>query len=421
MSLRLSSSYTAWVISLILVMPRVAAAVEPQRAPGLLPTEIARPLLDNDLGVRAARAGMEVAKAEAQGLRASPYDWTVRGIGQQRRVQDASRYNEYSAGIEHGIRLPGKASADRKLADAEIAAAEAAYGEALHEAARKLSSLWVEWLAAERALSLAGTSLRSFEDSVVAVYQRKRAGDAAKLDIGTARAELVEQRRLENNAKTAADVAWTNLSTQFPGLQREPVDLPRPLAIEADTSSWRQRILSQSDELKLAEFGFVKAQAQAARASANRIPDPTLGVYTGSEVGGREDIVGVSFSIPLPIPGSYRSARSAAATAQAESTRFEADARKREFDAEIASAFISAKGAYESLQIAGEGATAMQENAGLIQRAYTLGEAGLQDLLIARRQAANAANNALQAQAQALNAYYRLVVDAHWVWDLDHE
>lgn len=421
MSLRSSLNRRAWVLSIALALPGIAAAAEQQRAPGLLPSEIARPLLESAPSVRAARAGMDVAKAESQGLRASPYDWSVRVSGQQRRVRDDSRYGEWSAGIEHGIRLPGKAAADRQLADADISTAAAVYGEALHEAARELSALWVDWLAAERALALASTSLKSFEESVAAVEQRKRAGDAAKLDIGTARAELVEQRRLENDAKTAATVAWTKLSTQFPGLQRQPRELPMPLVIEADTAAWRERILSESDELKLAEFGFVKAEAQAAQASANRIPDPTVGLYTASEVGGREDIVGLSVSIPIPVPGGFRSTRHTAAKANAEASRFEADAKKRQLEADVASAFVSAKGDYESLQIAGEGAAAMQENAALIQRAYTLGEAGLQDLLIARRQAASAAHSALKAQTEALKTYYRLVIDAHWVWDLEHE
>lgn len=415
------SACAVWVLSLALAFPGLAEAAEGQRAPGLLPTEVARPLLESNPAVRAARAGLDVAKAEAQGLNASPYEWTARASGQQRRVQDASRYGEWNVGIERTLRLPAKAAADRELGKTEVAASEAAYGEALHEAALGLSALWVDWLAAERAHALAITSLQSFEESVAAVQKRQRAGDAAKLDLGTARAELVEQRRLESDARTAANVAWTRLSTQFPGLSRQPTALPMPLPIEADSTAWRDRILSESDELKRAEGGFLKVQAQASRARANRIPDPTLGIYTASELGGREDIVGVAVSIPIPLPGGVRSARSAAAVANAEAARFEADAKKRELDAKVASAFVSAKGAYESLQIAREGAAAMQENAGLIQRAYTLGEAGLQDLLIARRQAASAANNALQAQATALKTYYRLVIDAHWVWDLEHE
>ena len=55
MSLRHRMNRSAWVLGLALALPGVAAAAEPQRTPGLLPTEIARPLLDNDLGVRAAK------------------------------------------------------------------------------------------------------------------------------------------------------------------------------------------------------------------------------------------------------------------------------------------------------------------------------------------------------------------------------
>ena len=63
----------------------------------------------------------------------------------------------------------------------------------------------------------------------------------------------------------------------------------------------------------------------------------------------------------------------------------------------------------------------MQENAALMQRAYALGEAELQALLLARRQATMAINNALQAQLTALKAYYGLLVDAHMIWDLNHD
>ena len=63
----------------------------------------------------------------------------------------------------------------------------------------------------------------------------------------------------------------------------------------------------------------------------------------------------------------------------------------------------------------------MQENARLMQRAYALGEAELQALLLARRQATTALSNTLQAQAAALKGYYGLLVDAHLIWDLEHD
>ena len=81
----------------------------------------------------------------------------------------------------------------------------------------------------------------------------------------------------------------------------------------------------------------------------------------------------------------------------------------------------TAEGSFRGVQIAEAGSTAMQESAQLMQRAYSLGEADLQALLTARRQAALAANNALASRAAALKAYSLLLIDAHLVWDLDHD
>lgn len=403
----------------LLAIPSAAQAVQPVLPPGLLPTEIARPLLEQDPGVAAARAGLEVARQEAAILDKSPYEWTARVTGQQRRIESGPRYNEWNMGVERSIRLPGKAEADRKLGKANVEESQARYGEALHEAARDLMALWVEWLAAERARELAENSLQSTQASLAAVEKRVRAGDASKLDLSITRAEQAEQRRLGNDAKTQAAVAWARLSARFPGVNRQVVALPVPLPITEDVAPWRDRILAESDELKAIQAQMQKTQAHAERARADKTPDPTLGGYTASEVGGRERIFGVLLSIP--IPGGIRDSRSAKAIAAVEVAQREVQFKQRELETEIAGALATARGAYDSLEIANEGAAAMRENADLMQRAYALGEAELQALLLARRQATAAQNNALQAQVSALKAYYGLLVDAHLIWDLEHD
>ena len=402
-----------------LVLSGTAYAVQPVNPPGLLPAEMARPLLEQDPGVAAARAGLEVALQEAGMLDKSPYEWIVRSTAQQRRVENSSRYNEWSAGIERTLRLPGKAAADRNLGKATVEASQARYGEARHEAARELMGLWVEWLHAENAHTLAGQNLQATQESLAAVDKRVRAGDASKLDLNLARAELADQRRLDNDAKMQAAVAWARLSTRFPGVARQVPALPTPLPLAEKAAFWRERILEQSDELKLAQTQLGVDQAHAERARKDRTPDPTLGVQTASEVGGRERLAGVTIS--MPIPGGQRHARSAKAMATVEVSRREVEFKQRQLETEIASAVATAQGAYDSLQIANEGTVAMQQNAALMQRAYTLGEAELQALLLARRQATAAMNSALQAQATALKAYYGLLVDAHLIWDLEHD
>ena len=394
-------------------------ALEPLVPPGLLPTEVARRLLEQDPSVGAGRAGLEVARQEAGILDASPYEWAPKVMAQQRNLRDGPSYFEWNAGIERTIRLPGRAAADRKLGRATLDESQARYGEALHEAARELMTLWVDSLAAERARDLAETNLQSVQAGLAAVEKRSRAGDASKLDLGLARAELSEQRRVENEAKTLASITWSRLSTRFPGINGQRMALPEPLPIAETAAFWRERILSESDELKLAQMAMQKAQAIAQRMRASKSPDPTLGIYTASEIGGRERIFGVMISIP--IPGSARDLRAARATADVEVLRQEVELKKRQLETGIASAVVTVQGAYDSLQIANEGAAAMKDNANLMQRAYALGEAELQTLLLARRQATAAMTSALQAQASALKSYYGLLVDAHLIWDLEHD
>ena len=408
-----------WLLIGLLAISGTALAAPPVNPPGLMPTEIARALLEQDPAVAAARAGLDVALQEAGILDKSPHEWTTRATGQQRRLDSGPRYNEWNVGIERTLRLPGKAAADRNLGKATVEESQARHGEALHEAARELMASWVDWLAAERARELAGNSLQATQASLAAVEKRVRAGDASKLDSSIARADLADQRRMDNDAKTLAAAAWSRLSTRFPGVKRQVPALPAPLPIAEDAAFWRERILAQSDELKVVQTQMRMAQARAERARADTTPDPTLGVYTASEVGGRERISGVMISIP--IPGGARDSRSAKAIAEVEVSRREVELKQRQLETEIASAVVTARGAYDSLQIANEGAAAMQENAALMQRAYALGEAELQALLLARRQASTALNNALQAQVTALKAYYGLLVDAHLIWELEHD
>ncbi len=406
------------LVALVTISCR-AFSVESMNPPGWMSTEIARQLLAQDPGVDAARAGLEVAFQEAGILERSPYEWIARSSAQQRKLDTGPRYAEWHVGIERTLRLPGKATADRELGKATVEEAQARYGEALHESARELMARWVDWLVSERAVELSASALDFGQASFAAVEKRFRAGDASKLDLSIARAELAEQRRADNDARTQAAATWSRLSTRFPGIRRQVPALPELKPLLKDAAFWRDRILAESDELKVAETRLRKAQAQAERARGDKVPDPTLGVFTASEVGGREQYSGVSISIP--IPGALRDSRHARATALIEVTRHDVALRRRQLEADIASAVATARGTYASLQIALDGAAATQENATLMQRAYALGEADLQSLLLTRRQATVAMIAALQAQVAALKAYYGLLVDAHLVWGLEHD
>jgi len=408
--------------SSVLAAELIGVAALPQSAvnyPLLLPTAVVRPLIDQTPGVAAARAGLEAARQDAGLLTDSPYEWTARVTTQRRTVDTGERYGEWNAGIERTLRLPDKARADGSLAQATLDEAEARHGEVLHEMTRDLLGLWLDWAHAEQGQALSLMHLQAAQENVRIVEKRVKAGDAARLDASVARAELAEQQRAGIEIKTAAAVAWARLQARFPGFDRDLSAFPAALPLVGDGSLWRARILDQSDELKIAEAQFQKMQARGARAQAEKMPDPTVGLFTASEVGGRERLTGIMLSIP--IPGSQRNRHAQRAVHADEMSRQEVASKKRQLDAVIGAAFAATQGAFEGWQIAEAGAAEMQDNARLMARAYALGEADLQALLSARRQATTAAQNALGAKVAASRSYYGLLVDAHLVWDMAHE
>jgi len=409
------------LLATLLLSSACHALADSGQAAGFLPAAVARPLLERDPRVAAARAGLEAGHFDAKALESSPYEWTV-NLSRQRRATTpadgtpASR--EWNAGIERTLRLPAKATADRNLGSATIAEARARYRIAMRDAAQELSTLWLDWLAAEQARTLAAASLRASEENLAAVEKRVKAGDAARLDANLARAELAEQRLLDSSARTDASAAAARLSTRFPGMVPQGVPMPAPATTE-EIAIWRERILAESDELKLAQAQLQSAKAQAERARADRVPDPTVGIYRASEAMGRERITGISLSIPLP--GGARGARSDRTLAALQAAEQDAALKQLEVAADVAANIALATGSLEALQIAQDGAAAAQASYDLTQKAYRLGEADLQTLLLSRRQATTARSGALQAQVVALKAQYRLLVGAHLVWELNYD
>ena len=217
-------------------------------------------------------------------------------------------------------------------------------------------------------------------------------------------------------------MAREELAARFPSLPLPPADgkgptNPEPQPLE--DGAWRERLLEHNHELGLARAESERARLQASRADAERLPDPTLGVHMGSDLGGNERYAGVTLSIPLPGAARAATARRDAALATATASR-EAAVRAK-VGAEVASLLTSAGAAYESWRRAEEAAQRIEQAAALMARAYRLGEAGIGELLTAQRQANEARLAATQARLDALEARYRVYVDAHLLWPADND
>lgn len=396
-------------------------AFVPQAAPaGLQPNERAWALIEADPRVVQARQALEAARYRAQALAAGPHEWTAKAATQRRRYDNGGgTVREWSVGMERTLRIGGKARIDRELGELAVALAQARLGEARRESARELAELTVGIQAAERARALWSEQLGFAQSNADATAIRRRAGDASMLDQNVASADLAEVRRQLSTAANEEAKLRARFTARY-GQQPVPAwSSADPTPLTPEGAAWRSRIFEESDAVKVVEYELKQAELSARRLGADRLPDPTIGVHAGSEAGGAERIVGVTLSVPLG--GTYRNALQREALQQVEVARAGLERARQELEAEVAQTLADAAGSLERWHFAEQAAGASAQNARLTQRAYSLGEADLQAVLLARRQSVEAALGAAQARTDALRARYRLLVDAHLIWNLHRD
>ncbi len=384
--------------------------------PGLPPTGQVMTVLEATPEVAAARAGLGLGAAENALLRRGDYEFQVNTTLNQRRVADtAQRYNEWAVGLERSLRLPVKARLDAALGQQAVTAARESYGDALHEAGRMLLTRWFAWLRARQQLARLDEQSAALAQIHAAVAKRVRAGDASALELTQAEAALATVAAANARAHSDESLRRTELEQHYPGLSLAPApSLPAPAAVEGDMSVWRERMFMHNHELARARAEGERARLVLKRSEADRVPDPTIGVHYGSERGGEERLVGLSVSLPLPgaqrgyrVDRALAENRMASARERAVQVRLETQARVN---------FESAQGSCASWQAAQQAADSLHTQALKLARAQALGEAGIAEVLLARRQYLEAALNADQARGDAWEAHYRLLLDAHRLW-----
>lgn len=418
MKRRLTFLNRATMLAALSLVAATSAWAEQRPTPVDLPsTEVARQGIDEDPAVAEARGALEAVVHGAAALRAGSYEWTTRLSAQRRRHDGGGTSSEWSATLERPLRIGGKAGIDAELGDSDVAIAQARLGEARRTAARTLADLWLDLQAAHRQRGLWNEQLQFAQSSHRAVEARRRAGDASMLDLNVARADVAEVQRQASAADTAVARAQARLAVRFPGLTGAPVPLAEPAVLDGGLMQWRERILARSASIKVAEGLRRKAVLSAERARADRLPDPTVGVYTASEAFRKERIVGLSVSIPFS--GTYRNERMLQALQEADAARALVERHKRDEAAAVGDAFVDATGSFERWRLATQGLDLIRDSSRLTQRAYALGEADLQTLLLARRQALEASTATEQARVEALRTHYRLLIDAALIWQLE--
>lgn len=375
-------------------------------------------LIDEDPGVQRARALMKSAQAEARARDAGPHEFILHGEYVSRASNLEGRMNEWTAGVSHGIRLPGKAEADGQIGTFGVAVAENSLGDSRHQAATLLKNLWLAWVTAEADAELAAAQVTDYEKELQATERSRRLGQAAMLQVEQVQASLATARAQSAKAAQVRLDARMTLGRNFPALSlpAQPPLIPEPAPPPGLWEEWREAVLNDNHEIKMARSEADRREWLARRASLDRFADPTVDLRTFQDRAGHETGFGIGFT--MPIGGSLRSA--VADQASAEAAAAAVAARKMLRDVEVAADrdVIQAQQGLAAWQQSQAATKASAQLMVRMRRAHALGDLGLTELLLAERQDFETRQTELQARSNAHGAILQLMIDAHRIWSL---
>jgi outer membrane protein TolC len=356
-------------------------------------------------------------RARASELRRGAHEWIAGGQWMNRRVAAEGRYDEWELSLERLVRLPGKASADARTAEAEEAVGEALVAVARRAAAVELLEAWLEWLTAEESAQLADALALDARADADAIGRRVEAGDAARVAQDGALAALAAAQREARLARMRAETARSTLRVRHPSLVLpDPAPrLPEPAA--SDWRQWVERLVEENPDLRVARGRAAPAARRAERAGLDRTADPTIGVRTFSERGGDETAVGVYVSVPLG--AGPREALAAEAFALADAAAAEVEATRIEVQRSLEMLVAQADARFDAWRLAREVLVAQRDETARLIRARDLGAIDAATLLAARRREREAALGEVEARAAAWQATLRLLIEARALWAHD--
>lgn len=385
-------------------------------SPDLPPDDKVALALDGHPAVTAAGARLEAARSQEQMLVKGPQEISVSGSYLRRTVDTEGGYNEFDVSVTRPVRLPGKATLDRKAGRFGVEVAQNRMEDMRHQTSLSLSTLWFDWLTAGALLANDRATVANLDRALQAVRRRVQLRDAAQIDIDQAASALALAQGQMADSRARLDEAKALLAANFPEipLADEPPAFAVPRMPVERLETLRDHVVSRSHEIGAAESEAERMSTLARRAKADRVPDPSLGFRLFSERGGAEKGVGVLASVPLG--GGYRKAAAGQAAAEAGSARLELASVRRSVEA-MANADMSNAGTryavWQSMTTASDRARDAAERT---RRGYLLGALDLSDLLYAERQANDARRAEIAARSEARRALMKLLIDSHTIW-----
>jgi cobalt-zinc-cadmium efflux system outer membrane protein len=318
-----------------------------------------------------------------------------------------TRFTDFELGLGQAFEPGSRRSARIAGADAAIAQSAANVEEVTRTVLRDAAAAYYRALHATERIKL----LDAAHELASAVYssadRRFRAGDIAVLDVNIARASLARVRAEREGAEASKVLAIGELR-QLLRLETD-IDVDGSLTSRdpADLNSALQAA-SERPELRFLEASVQEAEAEVRVGQSFTQPEYGLGVRYAREEGDHVVLGGMTVTLPMFSTGQEQRAIGSARAAR---LRSELEAARTRVQVEVRAAFDAYSRRLGALRVLESDAIpGLDENEQLTTRSFEVGQLGLPELLLIRREILDTRSQYLDALLEA--ALARVDLDA---------
>ena len=329
-------------------------------------------------------------------------------VGLGNRQGSEGRFTDFEMSIGQTFEPWARRSARIAGANAAVAQRSAEVEETARVILRSAAIAYYRALHAQERIRLLSAT-QELASGVYSIADRRfRAGDIAVLDVNIARASLARVRAEHEAAEAARALTIGELKR----LLRVDGEIAVEGELRRTTDVSLNALLAaaaQRPELRALEGAVQEAEAELRLARTFSKPDYGFGVRYAREEG--DQIVLGGFTLTLPMFSKGQELR-AVSTARATRLRAELDAARSRIQVEVRSAYEAYERRLAAVRILETDAiTGLDENETLTTRSFDVGQLGLPELLLIRREILDTRSQFLDTLLEA--ALARIDLDAN--------
>jgi cobalt-zinc-cadmium efflux system outer membrane protein len=326
-------------------------------------------------------------------------------VGNRRGTE--TRFTDFELGLGQTFEPGARRSARIAGANAAIARSSANIDEVTRTVLRSAASAYYRALHANQRIKVLNATYELASSVYAAADRRYKAGDIALLDVNIARASLARVRADREAAEALQALALGDLR-QLLGIEHDiDVDGSLSLPAEVDLNAALQAA-AQRPELRALEADVQEAEAELRLGLSFSKPEYGLAMRYSREEGDHIVLGGMKVTLPMFSRGQEQRA---VGSARAARLRAELGAMRARIHVEVRAAYEAYSRRLAAVRVLEvEAISGLDENEKLTTRSFEVGQLGLLELLLIRREILDTRSQYLDALVEA--ALARIDLDA---------